>query len=1125
MEKKERKGVSIFVLLLLVISAFSLIISASASASNSEEQVVGLPTSIVDDLFVKTGVNMTEVIVGDIPPCEQRQPTAAMNDTDGDGLTDMEEINGTFGYVTNPKDNDTDHDGLNDLREYWWCCDPTNPDTNGDTINDGDSVNERITYPYSGTLTTDVDRDGDCLPLAAEKYDVGTDPNTFSSDEDPYGDGQEFFRINMPNIAPADNPLVAAYPILSVRSEGITVTPKEEITSTTGGAKQDAWSMTTETSDSKETSWEEGGTVSLGFEEGMPKGEVTFHVTHVSAKTHTTTESNTTSGWTQEDWSTATTINTDEAATLKFTMNVKNSGTAPAEEITPDINILLGEKEITTVTSPTTISSLGIGETSGNFVVDKGINGDITVTLDELKSTDCGTPLSIETFQIRAQVKKWDGEKNEWVLTGTDYSTYMNEINAVSATILFELGDGNDKEYKVFAGSDKYDPGITLIDAIRLTEGIEEREEDGDTYLYIGGHKVENWHFGFSPQDALDAVKERVDKNEGILNLTLEPGWTIVLRAPSDNPQISWSSYSGDMKKVFASVADDLGIKEVIAHVKIGDAYQNLSMTDENKDTIYIAEITERMVEDDNAYILATDIVNKTAKSKIGKPPTPIEPPLEDGDYVITVKHSNKCLSIVDGSTSNGANVIQKTYGGCDDQKWHLRHLGYYGYYEISGTHSGKCLEVANSRTEDGVNVRQNEWEGTDNQKWYLEPVSGEAGHYAIKNKNSNKCLDVAGASTANDANVDQSEYKNMDNEKWVLQPVDSYPSVIAEYYAISANHSFNCLSIEDSSTRNGANVVQKPYWGNTDQKWELRPVGDGYFTIVCKRSNQCLSIEHGSSRDGANVVQKPYWGCTDQKWKLESAGGDYYKICNNRSYKCLDVAGASTLNKANVDQYEYNGGDNQRWRLDDAMAPAVVLYEHASYLGKTRIFTGDTSYVGDDFNDMASSVTVTEGYYAILCRDKDYKGEERYFRGHVSNVGGNFNDWTSSVKIKSGKPKSGEMKFYEGNDASQDRICTLSTEKSDYWHCKKHSGWNDEARSVKLCNVRPGTKIYVYDDSDGKTDDDWTEIRVKRFSGKIIVKTFEKDRNDDKVWVDYHKDNGLDGKVSYIKVKPPTGW
>ena len=1116
MEKKERKGMSFLVLLLLVISVFSLIISASASASNSE----------VDDLFVKTGVNMTEVMVGDIPPCEERLPTADINDTDGDGLTDIEEKNGTFGYVTNPLDNDTDHDGLNDLREYWWCCDPTNPDTNDDTINDGDSVDKRITYPYSGTLTTDVDRDGDCLPLAAEKYDVGTDPNTFSSDEDPYGDGQEFFRINMPNIAPADNPLVAAYPILSVRNKGITVTPKEEITSTTGGAKQDAWSMTTETSDSKKSEWEVGASVSLGFEEGMPTGEVSIHSSHVWGKTHTTTESDTTSGWTQKDWSTATTINTDEAATLKFTMNVKNSGTAPAEEITPDINILLGEKEITTVTSPITISSLGIGETSGNFVVDKGINGDITVTLDELKSTDCGTPLSIETFQIRAQVKKWDGEKKEWVLTGTDYSTYMNEINAVSTTILFELGDGNDKEYKVFAGSDKYDPGITLIDAIRLTEGIEEREEDGDTYLYIGGHKVENWHFGFSPQDALDAVKKRVDKNESILNLTLEPGWTIVLRAPSDKPQISWSSYGGNMKKVSASVADDLGIKEVIAHVKIGGAYQNLSMTDENKDTIYRAEITEKMVEDDNAYILATDIVNKTAKSKIGKPPTPIEPPLEDGDYVITVKHSNKCLSIVDGSTRNGANVVQKPYWGCDDQKWHLKHLGYYGYYEITGTHSGKCLEVANSRTEDGVNVRQNEWEGTDNQKWYLEPVSGEAGHYAIKNKNSNKCLDVAGASTDNGANVDQYEYKNMDNEKWVLQPVDSYPSVIAEYYAISAKHSFNCLSIVDGSTRNGANVVQKPYWGyTTDQKWELRPVGDGYFAIVCKRSNQCLSICDGSTSNGASVVQKPYWGRTDQKWKLESAGGDYYKICNNRSYKCLDVAGASTHNEANVDQYEYNGGDNQRWRLDDAMVPAVVLYGAWKYSEKTRIFTGDTPYVGNDFNDIASSVKVSEGYYAILYAAIDYKGEERYFRGDVSYVGDDFNDVASSVKICSGKPPNGEMKFYEGNDASQDRICTLSTEKSDYWHCKKHSGWNDEARSVKLCNVRPGTKIYVYDNPDGKTDDDWTEIRVKRFSGEIIVGTFEKDRNDDKVWVDYHKDNGLDGKVSYIKVKPPVGW
>jgi hypothetical protein len=90
-------------------------------------------------------------------------------------------------------------------------------------------------------------------------------------------------------------------------------------------------------------------------------------------------------------------VPTVEAAYLKFTMNVKNRGTAPAEEITPHVCILLGKKPIATITSPTSINSLGMGETSGNFVVDQGLVGvrgeDIIATLDELRAIDCGAPL------------------------------------------------------------------------------------------------------------------------------------------------------------------------------------------------------------------------------------------------------------------------------------------------------------------------------------------------------------------------------------------------------------------------------------------------------------------------------------------------------------------------------------------------------------------------------------------------------------------------------------------------------------------------------------------------------------------------------------------------------------
>lgn len=61
-------------------------------------------------------------------------------DTDGDGLSDYDEIHGVFGYITNPNKADTDHDGLSDFDElfgvYGYETDPTRADTDGDGVPD-----------------------------------------------------------------------------------------------------------------------------------------------------------------------------------------------------------------------------------------------------------------------------------------------------------------------------------------------------------------------------------------------------------------------------------------------------------------------------------------------------------------------------------------------------------------------------------------------------------------------------------------------------------------------------------------------------------------------------------------------------------------------------------------------------------------------------------------------------------------------------------------------------------------------------------------------------------------------------------------------------------------------------
>jgi outer membrane protein OmpA-like peptidoglycan-associated protein len=115
---------------------------------------------------------------------EEKLGTSPRNpDTDGDGLTDGEEV---LVYKTKPLLVDTDLDGLSDFDEVKkYKTDPLNPDTDGDGLNDGEEVNKYKTDP----LNPDTDNDG--LSDGDEVIKYKTDPTNADTDGDGLSDGEE----------------------------------------------------------------------------------------------------------------------------------------------------------------------------------------------------------------------------------------------------------------------------------------------------------------------------------------------------------------------------------------------------------------------------------------------------------------------------------------------------------------------------------------------------------------------------------------------------------------------------------------------------------------------------------------------------------------------------------------------------------------------------------------------------------------------------------------------------------------------------------------------------------------------------------------------------------------------
>lgn len=142
---------------------------------------------------------------------------------------------------------------------------------------------------------------------------------------------------------------------------------------------------------------------------------------------------------------------------------------------------------------------------------------------------------------------------------------------------------------------------------------------------------------------------------------------------------------------------------------------------------------------------------------------------IANGTYRITPRDSlDKALDVAGHGTADNTNVLQWSYGGANNQRWTLTHLG-DNVYQITGVESGKALQVTSTSTANGTNVDIRTYTGAANQRWTITATSG--GFYRLTPVSSGgSALEVSGSSTANGANVQQWEWTGGTNQQWTFQ-------------------------------------------------------------------------------------------------------------------------------------------------------------------------------------------------------------------------------------------------------------------------------------------------------------------------------------------------------------------
>ena len=511
-------------------------------------------------------------------------------DTDDDGLYDNLEI-----YLgTDPLNWDSDRDGYNDFREVFPddVLDKPIPDGDGDgkiAAVDNDDDNDGLN---DGRI---LDSDGDTIPnyletygfvydststLAfypwdgdIEKHYYKTNPRQSSTDQDQYSDLTEITGTNMDLTvqSPGDKPMIAALPIFVARLKNYTVTPINQITETNGTVHDNKtnWSQSLELSNSHteevhaDISTEVNASYSFtsGFEVG---GSVTSTVGGSLSKTISSSSARSIGGEMSDatQWSQASCADTSNAANLELTFTVQNIGTCSAGDVKVSLNVKLADVEIATLSD---VPSGGIQLlTAGQVTPDTTtiVTDKIPLNINQLRALRCGAPITTEIIGISGDVRYKDGSI---YYSAGSWNNYFNAANATAAHLFLDLGDGNTTEHLVYAGTEPWEPVVTLKDALIWAANGQETAQGPMVQFYQPGGSLgdlkplEHWYFSLD-QGTYDELSSYLEKNPdfNLFDTVLKPGSVVVAKAPPINPtpEIHWALLSPFDKTVTAYVDD-----------------------------------------------------------------------------------------------------------------------------------------------------------------------------------------------------------------------------------------------------------------------------------------------------------------------------------------------------------------------------------------------------------------------------------------------------------------------------------------------------------------------------------------------------------------------------------------
>lgn len=143
----------------------------------------------------------------------------------------------------------------------------------------------------------------------------------------------------------------------------------------------------------------------------------------------------------------------------------------------------------------------------------------------------------------------------------------------------------------------------------------------------------------------------------------------------------------------------------------------------------------------------------------------------------------------------------------------------------------------------------------------------------------------------------------------------------------IIANHSNQCLAVENGALGNGAKAIQQNCTGSPEQLFELEPIA-GYvnlFHLIAQHSRKCLHIQGAGTADGVDLIQSTCSAGDPQRFLIDQTDDDAFRITATHSAKVLEAANAGSAAGTRIEQHNDEGQAHQRWRFSSASVPIAA--------------------------------------------------------------------------------------------------------------------------------------------------------------------------------------------------------